>query len=186
MEKENINDVLRRIWYSRDSPAGFGSKKALFKAAKRDLKDLKLEQVDNWLKSQDVYTLFQGRNKPIRSRKYFSPGPFSMLEADLFFLPGETSNFGYVGALAVVDVFSRFAFVAPIKKKSAQNVAAKLCEIFDDARLASKVQSLRTDRGKEFDNAAVADACAQRGILQYFANPNNKTKCAIIERFNRT
>lgn len=186
MEKEVIDEHLRRIWYSRDNPAGFGGKQKLFKAAKKELKELSVEQVDEWLRGQDVYTLFQGRNRPIISRKYFSPGAFTMLEADLMFLPGETSNFGYVGALTVVDVFSRFAFVKPIKKKSAQSVAAKLEEIFDDPRVISKIQSLRTDRGREFDNAVVGKVCNQRGILQFFANPNNKTKCAIVERFNRT
>lgn len=109
-----------------------------------------------------------------------------MLEADLLFLPGATSNFGIVGALTVIDIFSRFAFLLPIKNKSAQTIASKLEQVLDDPRVKGKVQSFRTDKGKEFVNAQVGGVCQERGILQYFANPNSKTKCAIIERFNRT
>ena len=109
-----------------------------------------------------------------------------MLEADLLFLPGATSNYGTVGALTVIDIFSRFAFLLPIKTKSAATIASKLQQVLDDPRVKGKVQSFRTDRGKEFDNGVVGKVCQERGILQFFANPNNKTKCAIIERFNRT
>ena len=182
----DTDSILKRIWYSRQNPAGFGSIEQLYRAAGKQVPGISKHEVQSWLQKQDTYTLFQGRNKPIRFRKYFSPGAFVMLESDLLFLPGASSNFGRVGAVAVIDVFSRFAFVKPINNKTAQTVGAKLKEIFDDPRLKSKVQSLRTDLGKEFDNSVVGKLCQERGIQQYFSNPNNKTKCAVIERFNRT
>ena len=181
-----MEEVLRTIWYSTDTAAGFGSIDKLFRAARKKLSGLKRADVARWLEAQDTYTLFQGRNQPIRRRRYFSPASFVMLEADLLFLPGATSNYGTVGALTIIDVFSRFAFVLPIKNKSALTIATKLQQVLDDPRVKGKVQSFRTDRGKEFDNGLVGKVCQQRGILQYFANPNNKTKCAIVERFNRT
>lgn len=178
-------NVLKRIWYSPNKAAAFGSIEQLFKTAKKEVKGLTKKDVAEWLQKQDAYTLFQGRNRPIRYRQYFSPMAFVMLEADLLFLPGPTSNFGAVGALAVTDVFSRYAFVKVIKTKTAKAVGSKLEEIFNDPRL-SNVQSFRTDLGKEFNNSVVGEICQSRGIQQYFSNPNNKTKCAIIERFNRT
>ena len=184
--KKMTDKVLEELWYRESTPARFGSADKLFKEARKRLGSVTRQDVRRWLQTQDAYTLFQGRNRPIKRRKYFSPGCFAMLEADLFFLPGATSNHGVIGALAVVDVFSRFAFVIPIKNKSAQTVATKMIQVFEDPRVMGKVQSLRTDRGKEFDNGYMGDICRQRGILQYFANPNNKTKCAIVERFNRT
>jgi transposase InsO family protein len=181
-----MDELLQEIWYSTQGAAAFGSIEQLFRAARKKNPGISKPQVEAWLQRQDAYTLFQGRNRPIRRRRYFSPMAFAMVEADLLFLPAPTSNFGAVGALALIDIFSRFAFVSVIKSKSARVVAGKLVQIFDDPRLASTVQSFRTDLGKEFDNGTVDGVCKQRGIQQYFANPNNKTKCAIVERFNRT
>ena len=102
----------------------------------------------------------------------------------------------------MIDIFSRFAFVHVIKTKTANEVARKLKLVLDDPRMKT-VQSFRTDlgyivnvfakiyyskqiSGTEFVNATVGKLCEERGIQQYFANPVNKTKCEIVERFNRT
>ena len=82
-----MENILQRIWYSPDAPAAYSSIDRLHRAARKELPSISKDDVKEWLQSQDTYTLFQSRNQKIKRRKYFSPMPFVMLEADLLFMP---------------------------------------------------------------------------------------------------
>lgn len=48
-----------------------------------------------------------------------------------------------------------------------------------------KPQNIRSDRGKEFENQKFKSLCSKYNI-NHFVTQNSTTKCAIVERFNRT
>lgn len=58
-------------------------------------------------------------------------------------------NDGYKFLLVLIDIFSRYLFIIPIKNKHHQSIADGLKSVFQRGR---KPNTLRTDKGSEFKN----------------------------------
>jgi len=94
-------------------------------------------------------------------------------------------NFRYI--LSVIDLFSKFLYLIPVKTKSGPSVTAAFLSIFDDTpKLTSRRPVwLRKDKGKGFFNKDIQDILRDEGIqFQVCRNPD--VKCAVIERGQRT
>ena len=90
-------------------------------------------------------------------------------------------NKGYRYLLTCIDIFSKFAWVIPLKDKKGVTIKQALQKIFKQR----KPKLLWTDRGKEFYNKEVQDLLNENNIKLYSTN-NSEIKSAVIERFNRT
>jgi len=90
-------------------------------------------------------------------------------------------NKGFKYILTMIGCLSGYAYVRPLKTKSAQEVLSAL-KIFINQNLHPKM--LQTDQGKEFFNALVKKFLSSFGIC-HFHNFSEKKAC-VIERFNRT
>ena len=93
------------------------------------------------------------------------------------------SNRGYRYLLTVVDVFSKYAWVEPVKTKSGQDVATAFEKILKRSQ-GRQSQKLQTDDGKEFYNKHF-QALMKRKNIHHFSTSGD-TKASIVERFNRT
>ena len=91
------------------------------------------------------------------------------------------SNDGYRYILTCIDILSKYAWVFPLKTKTGSDVVKIFDKIFKDGRVPIKLQS---DGGREFNNSIFKKYMKEKGI-QYFTT-RNKTKCNIVECFNRT
>ena len=83
-------------------------------------------------------------------------------------------NRGYHYLLTVVDVFSKHAWVQPVKKKTGKAVTEAFEKILKKGD--RKLINLQTDDGKEFYNKTFQD----------FMKRSGDTKASVVERFNRT
>ena len=90
-------------------------------------------------------------------------------------------NKGYRYLLTCIDIFSKFAWVIPLKDKKGITIKNALEKIFNKR----KPKFLWTDKGKEFYNKQVQDLLNENNIKLYSTN-NSEIKSAVIERFNRT
>ena len=90
-------------------------------------------------------------------------------------------NKGYRYLLTCIDIFSKFAWVIPLKDKKGITIKNALEKIFNKR----KPKFLWTDNGKEFYNKQVQDLLNENNIKLYSTN-NSEIKSAVIERFNRT
>ena len=93
-------------------------------------------------------------------------------------------NDGYNYILVVIDVLSKYAWVEPIKDKTARNVASAFARIIDRA-LPRVPVCVQTDRGKEFTGSAFQELLRRREI-QFRVARNPDIKAAVVERLNRT
>ena len=91
-------------------------------------------------------------------------------------------NQGYRFLLACIDVLSKYAWVVPLKDKSATTMVSAFRDIFSESR---KPFYLQTDLGKEFVNAQVQRLLKDKGV-HFFTTHNQETKAQIVERFLRT
>ena len=84
-------------------------------------------------------------------------------------------NDGYKFLLLVIDTFSKYGYLIPLKNKKGKTVADALKDIFKKR----KPEKLWTDKGKEFDNKNVKD------LIELY-HTENEEKSSIVERWVRT
>ena len=90
-------------------------------------------------------------------------------------------NKGYKYLLTVIDVFSKYAYVAPLKTKSSEEVINAFKSLFKEGR---KPKKLWTDMGTEFTNNRMKEFLSKNNIELYHVF--NEGKACVVERFNRT
>lgn len=78
--------------------------------------------------------------------------------------------------LTVIDVFSKYGWIVPLKSKTGVEVAAALSRIFKERR----PKMLWTDKGREFLNTSVTSV----GVELY--STENEEKSCVVEHWNRT
>lgn len=177
-----IKSVLRAIYHDVAHPAGFGGRQALFDAARDHVSDLTLEDVDEWLRGETVYTLHRHARHKFPRNKTISHSVGEWCQADLADMQSyATSNDGFKYLLTFIDVFSKRATAVPIKSKNMTHVSEALDSILADFHC----HNLLTDRGLEFNNTRVKDVMSKYGTRLCFAH-NEAIKAAVVERFNRT
>ena len=90
-------------------------------------------------------------------------------------------NKGYRYLLMVLDVFSKYGWIVPLKDKKGESVAAAFKSILSEGR---KPQLLWVDKGKEYYNKSVKELLMNEGIEMY--STENEEKSSVCERWNRT
>ena len=84
-------------------------------------------------------------------------------------------NRGIKYLLAVIDVFSKYGWLIPLKDKTGKSVASALKTIFKER----KPEKMWVDKGKEFYNKDVKDL-----IVLY--STENEEKSSVVQRWIRT
>ncbi|KAF8766363.1 putative uncharacterized transposon-derived like protein [Argiope bruennichi] len=97
---------------------------------------------------------------------------------DLQHLAEHNNGFKYL--LTVIDVFSKYAYVIPLKSKT--SVAVK--NAFEKLLQQVKPKHIQSDKGKEFYNTQLQSLFKRYSINHYSAEGDHKA--SVIERFNRT
>ena len=90
-------------------------------------------------------------------------------------------NKGYRYLLMVLDVFSKYGWIVPLKDKKGETVATAFKKIFSEGR---KPRYLWVDKGKEYYNKSVKELLEGEGIEMY--STENEEKSSVCERWNRT
>ena len=90
-------------------------------------------------------------------------------------------NKGYRYLLMVLDVFSKYGWIVPLKDKKGETVMNAFKTIFKERR---KPQYLWTDKGKEYYNKHVKELLDKNKITLY--STENEEKSSVCERWNRT
>ena len=90
-------------------------------------------------------------------------------------------NKGFRYLLMVLDVFSKYGWIVPLKDKKGETVVEAFKSIFKDGR---KPQYIWTDKGKEYYNKHVKELLDKNGITLY--STENEEKSSVCERWNRT
>ena len=179
-EKERL---LYEIYTDISNPASFSSPWKLFKAIRsRGHRDVTLLDVERFLEGQRSYTLHRHFNPKFKRRKVLARGVGYQYQADLIdYAPLKRENKGLTFLLSVIDVFSCYALLIPLKSKHGETVRDGLVRVFEHMRLPVKFQ---TDKGKEFYNRHVCELL-QKNTVHHFSTEQD-VKAQIVEHFNRT
>ena len=125
-------------------------------------------------------TLAEELHKPIRRkfkrRRVLVNGIDKIWAADLVDMQAFSKfNRGVRYLLAVIDVFSKYGWLIPLKDKTDKSVASALKTIFEER----KPEKMWVDKGKEFYNKDVKD------LIELYSTENEE-KSSVVERWIRT
>ena len=90
-------------------------------------------------------------------------------------------NKGYRYLLMVLDVFSKYGWIIPLKDKKGETVSEAFKTILKEGRTPGY---LWVDKGKEYYNKHVKDLLEKNNIQMY--STENEEKSSVCERWNRT
>ena len=93
------------------------------------------------------------------------------------------TNKGYKYLLTIIDVFSKYGWIIPLKNKSGPETVRAFTELWDE-KGQKPPKLLWTDKGKEFDNKLFLALLAEKNVHLYWTQ--NEEKSCIVERWNRT
>ncbi len=175
--------LLKDIYYDIRNPAGYASRYVLFRAAKQQNKNLTLNDVKEWLRRQETYTLHRSARRRFPRRKTISKGLNWQWQIDLVDMSKysrQNAKNNYI--LTGIDVFSRYAFAEPVHRKTGIDIARALKTIFTREQRVPKL--IQSDLGREFFNKNV-DELLNSYRIKLFA-VHSDTKASLVERFNRT
>ena len=126
-------------------------------------------------------------HKPIKrkfqKRRVFAKTPDDIWTSDLVDLtPYAKFNKGYKYLVMIIDVFSKFGWIIPIKTKTGIAVADAFQQVFKQSgRIPTK---LWVDKGKEYYNKTVKALLTKNNVSMY--STENEEKSSVCERWNRT
>ncbi|PFX13131.1 putative uncharacterized transposon-derived protein F54H12.3 [Stylophora pistillata] len=86
-------------------------------------------------------------------------------------------NKGYHYLLMVLDVFSKYGWIVPLKNKKGESVAEGFEKIFTEGRIPKR---LWVDKGTEYYNSHVKDLMKAKGVVMY--STENEEKSSVCER----
>ena len=126
-------------------------------------------------------------HKPItrnfRKRTVISYGIDEIRAADLVEMQKYSKwNKGVKYLLMVIDIFSKYGWIVPLKDKKTESVSLAFDTIFEKSK--RKPEKLWTDKGSEFISKHFKDFLKKHNIMLY--HTQNEEKSSIVERWNRT
>lgn len=144
-----------------------------------------------WLEELEAYSLHRPVRRNFERNRYRLFTIDRLWEADLIDISTlKRHNDNHTFLLTVIDVFTKYAFVRPLKSKKAGAVIRALKQIIDSSEEETGVKRspkiFQSDKGKEFKNQYMKGFLDSRGIRQHFPQTHSQNKAAIVERFNRT
>ena len=122
---------MQNLYENLESSVSFSSVKKLFKAAKNKNSNITLNDVKNYLKSVEAYTLHKLTPRRFPTQKVIAPKQNVIISLDLIDVSNiakDNDNIRFL--MYFIDVFSRKVTVIPITDKSKQSILKGLKTFF--------------------------------------------------------
>ena len=126
-------------------------------------------------------------HKPItrnfRKRRVITYGVDKIWAGDLIEMQKYSKwNKGVKYLLTVIDVFSKYGWIVPLKDKKTESVSSAFDRIFKKSK--RKPETLWTDKGSEFISKHFKEFLKKNNIKLY--HTENEEKSSVVERRNKT
>jgi hypothetical protein len=162
--------LISKVYYD---PAGYGSVATTYKDAKKRDASITLSDVKEWFgKNVERRIGYRGFNS------YINEKPFQQFQADLFFF--NEPDIEYKIGLILVDTFSKFCQVIPLKTKQPADVLQGFKDGFE--KMKGKPESVYSDNEGAFVSNEVQKYFKDEGIRHL----TTLTHAPVAERTIRT
>ena len=144
-------------------------------------KKLSIDEIRDFLAKSRTYTIHYEFKNTIHN-PYYIRRLREMIQIDLIEITKiSESNNGYKYILVAIDCFSRFVWARLLMSKKADEVLSSLKDILEET---GKVESICSDRGKEFVNSKMKKFLSDKGIK--LIHPYTSTHAHFVERVQAT
>lgn len=180
-KKPNIESLLQKLYYEQKNLIGL---ERLYKLAKEQDDSITRDEVGKWLRKQEIYQLTKQQPMQVPVRSIIAKAPYKKLAIDLqVFENQSTQNRGYKYLFVAVDLFTKYAYTATMKRKTPADVVEAFHAIEKDPQY-KKYGLVISDQGSEF-KGVFTKYLKEIDSKHLFLNPaqpwqNNS------ERFNKT
>ena len=182
MKSAKTKTLPKELYFDSKSPVAFTGLVPLYREAKKTIPSLTLAGVREWLRENETYTLHKPVRYNFKRNRVYVNGIDDQWQADLVDVSSLSRfNKGNKFLLTCIDVFSKYAWVIPLRNKTSASLVDAFQSILDTGRSPDKLQ---TDKGTEFLNAPFQHLLEKHEIK--FFTTNSELKASVIERFNRT
>ena len=115
-----MNEYLSSIYYDPKRSGGVGGVDRLYEDVKKEGKfKVSRKQIKEWLMEQDAYTLHKPIQRHFRRNRILVGGIDELWQMDLADMQSmQKFNDGYRYLLVCIHVFSKYAWVVPLKNKT--------------------------------------------------------------------
>ena len=153
---------LKRRYRDPGQPGSLGGAARFAKA-----QGITVRRAQRILQHELGYTLHKPTRRRFPTSRVLLFGPDEQWAVDLVDVQKlKRENKGTNYLLTVVDVFSKYAWVLPIKRKTGPEVARALATLFEIGKRTP--QKLQTDDGKEFYNKHVTKVLKEHDVHHFF------------------
>lgn len=179
----NWEQYLHDIYFNPTNPASFSGPDKLYRYTQKEGKyDISYSNIRQWLQQQEPFSLQKPVFRSFKKNKIIVTGIDDQWSADLMdMVKFKEFNKGYTYILIVIDVFSKYLWIRPLKTKQGKEVGKSLGSILREGRSPNRI---RTDKGSEFKSKEVKKILEKHHIQHLYAQ--NETKAAIAERVIKT
>ena len=170
-------NIIKKYYYG--TKTGFQSAEKMYQKLKNY--GIKLQQIKDFLKSQETYQLHKSVKKVSNYFPIYATHRSEIFQIDLMDLSNISNyNNGYKYLLICIDVRTRFVYIRPLKNKFSTTVNEAMKSILN----IEKPEKIQADRGSEFINYNFKKLLENNNIHIQFLESSHKL--GIINRFCRT
>ena len=179
----NWEKYLRQIYFNPEHPASFEGPKRLYDVVKKEGKyKISHSQIKRWIQKQESYSRNKGVKRQFERGRVIVAGIDDQFDADLASLIDYANeNDGYKYLLVVIDIFSRYAWVEPIKDKTSHQIVNAFNKILSEGR---KPRRLRSDGAKDFTSQHFKNNLELNDITHIVTHSEKQAN--YVERFIKT
>ena len=178
-----MKKVLEKHYWDVSQPGSLSGSENFFRALKNKKVKVDKQEVHQWLMGQEAYTLHKQVRRRYKRNRVYARGIDDLWQidlADLQIISKSNDNHRYL--LTCIDVFSKYAFVVPVKNKTSEVVLNAFKNIISSS--GRKPNNVQSDQGTEFVNLQFKKYLNE--IDTGFYQVNSELKASVVERFNRT
>jgi hypothetical protein len=181
----NWREYLSKIYLDPASPASFQGVDKIYEYVKNEGKyEIGRNRIQKWLNNQDSYSINKHSNKKFKRGRVLVTGIDDQWEADLADVSAYAKeNDGYKYLLVVIDVFSRYGWVEPMKNKKATSIVEAFSKIISKER---KPRRLRTDGATDFSSGPFKNLLNSFDPKVVHVVTHNEVQANFAERFIKT
>ena len=175
---------MNKLYTNLHHPASFSGVDNLYREYKKVDPSVTRKDVIHFLRGQSTYTRHKIQSNKFIRRKIRSKGPGNIIAVDtayLLELQSDNNNVRYL--LFVIDLYSRFLTVYPMKTMRASEICTYLSHFLSNNIYT--YNKITSDEGSEFTSDCIKLLYKKFNILQYHVS-SREIKSSIAERVIRT
>lgn len=186
LQQDYTEEYLKKLYFDQSAPASYQGLKKLWTQVKLDPErpaGLTQKKLKQWLDRQEVYQVHSQTKQSYETEALIVEYSDQLWDIDILVLPNDKPgiNRNYKYLLGVIDLFSRYAWVRLLKKKTATETAKAFKSILAEGR---KCEALRGDAGTEFLGAPFKEMLEEENIP--YITAYGHVKANFIERWFKT